>query len=110
MLRFSKTLSLAVALLMPLAATSQAAPLKFSPIVSDVVNENVIEVGAKLSGKQKLKRLMRPHSRWGNPITQDVRDATGDPDIVVLDRRGGSDDVYRCSYITLQGKRALTCD
>lgn len=110
MLRFSKSISLAAALLLPVAATTQAAPLKFSPITADVINETVVKVGAKLSGKQKLKRLMRPHSRWGNPITQDVRDATGDPNIVVLDRRGGSDDVYRCSFITLQGKRALTCD
>ena len=63
------------------------------------------------SGREKLKRLLRPHSRRGNIITQDVRDATGDPNIVVFDQRGGGGgDVYRCSYLTYHGKRALQCD
>lgn len=62
------------------------------------------------SGREKLKRLLRPHSRFGNIITQDVRDATGDPNIVVFDQRGGRSGVYRCSYLTYRGKRALQCD
>ncbi len=60
-----------------------------------------------------LQRLLKRHSRYraGLRITPGVRAATGDPNIAVFDHRGGSSNsFFQCSYITVRGKRALTCD
>ncbi len=65
------------------------------------------------SGKEKLAKLLRPHAFFGERITDDVRAATGDPDITVIDRRVQWGEIYSCNYIFLSGgqrNRALVCD
>ena len=67
-------------------------------------------LGFSETGAEKLQRLLKPHHHR-IVVTQKVRDATGDPDIVVFDYRGGTNsNVYRCSYLTYRGKRAMVCD
>lgn len=63
-----------------------------------------------MSGEQKLKKLLLPHAYYGQIVTDDIRAATGDPNIVVLDRRHIWGEIYTCNYFTYQGKRALQCD
>jgi hypothetical protein len=62
------------------------------------------------SGEQKLKKLLLPHAYYGQRVTDDVRAATGDPNIVVFDRRHTWGEIYSCNYITYHGKRAMVCD
>lgn len=61
------------------------------------------------SGQEQLQRLLKPHF-FPIPVTRAARAAAGNPDMVVLDRRGRPGEVYRCSFITLRGKRAMVCD
>ena len=100
---------LATAMALTAVSASQASAFKLNPVPVDPVVENV---GTKLSGKQRLRRLFRPHTRSGNPITQSVRDATGDPNIQVLDYRSfDPSEYYTCSYYNLRkGKRVLRCE
>ena len=109
-----KTLAVTAALALASSMTANAAGVgSLGQPVAKSSQTHVIQVaglknrGEFSSGAAKLKRLMRPH-HVRTPITQDVRNATGDPNIVVFDHRIGS--VFRCSYITYQGKRALQCD
>ncbi|MEE9314114.1 MAG: hypothetical protein V3V02_05655 [Rhizobiaceae bacterium] len=69
----------------------------------------ILDAAYDLTGQEKLKLLLRPHSQY-LPITQAVRDATGDPNIVVFDNRSPRNDVNRCSFIIYHGKRAMVCD
>ena len=62
------------------------------------------------SGEQKLKKLLLPHAYYGQIVTDDIRAATGDPNIVVFDRRHIWGEIYDCNYITYRGKRALVCE
>jgi hypothetical protein len=62
------------------------------------------------TGEQKLRKLLRPHAYYGQIVTDDIRAATGDPNIVVFDRRNIWGEIYSCNYITYRGKRALVCD
>ena len=62
------------------------------------------------SGEEKLKKLLRPHAYYGQIVTGDIRAATGDPNIVVFDRRHIWGEIYSCNYITYRGKRALVCE
>ncbi|MCJ8311286.1 MAG: hypothetical protein HRU27_20370 [Rhizobiaceae bacterium] len=101
--------ALATAMALTAISTSQAVGFKASPVSADPV---VKTVGSKLTGKQRLNRLFRPHYRIGNPITKSVRIATGDPNIQVLDYRGTSTSrLYTCSYFNLRkGQRVLKCE
>lgn len=101
--------ALASAMALTAVSFSQAAAFKLNPVPVDPVVETV---GAQLTGKQRLRRLFRPHQRIGNPITQSVRDATGDPNIQVLDFRSfNSGEFYSCSYFNLRkGQRVLRCE
>ena len=92
-----------------LITTAQAAPMNIAPISLDPVVE---KVGSRLTGAERLRRLMKPHLKWSNPITQSVRDATGDPNITVLDQRfGDPHQTYQCAYYYLKpGQRVLKCD
>ena len=104
-----KPLSTAAVVALALITPSQAAP--FSPVQVSV--DPIIEnTASRLSGAERLHRLMRSHRRAGNPITQSVRNATGNPDITVIDRRYGDPfQTYRCSYFNLRkGQRVLKCD
>lgn len=106
----AKIASLITASILPimLATSANAAAFQNTFVQTDGVVELI---AANQSGKKQLERLLKPHfSRFGNPITQKVKNATGDPNIVVFDRRGGGDSVFRCSFITYKGKRAMTCD
>jgi hypothetical protein len=62
------------------------------------------------TGEQKLQKLLRPHAYYGQIVTDDVRAATGDPQIVVFDRRHIWGEIYSCNYMTYRGKRALVCE
>ena len=62
------------------------------------------------SGAEKLKRLLSNHPFTGAPITRDVKAATGDPNIHVIDRRYEFGEIYRCSYMFQQGRRIMICD
>ena len=101
--------ALATAMALTAISTSQAAGFKTNPVPVDLVVETV---GTKLTGKQRLRRLFRPHYRLGNPITQSVRNATGDPNIQVVDRRTfSSTRLFSCSYFNLRkGQRVLKCE
>ena len=101
--------ALAAAMALTAISTSRAAAFKLNPVPVDSVVETV---GASLSGKQRLRRLFSLHYRAGNPITQSVRDATGDPNIQVLDRRTFDPNrLFSCSYFNLRkGKRVLKCE
>ena len=62
---------------------------------------------------QKLQRLLRPHAYYGGHVTDDIRAATGDPKIPVIDRRWRWGEIYTCNYQYLQGYkrgRALICE
>jgi hypothetical protein len=62
---------------------------------------------------QKLQKLLRPHAFYGERVTADIRAATGDPNIIVQDRRWRWGEIYTCNYIYLQGGgrgRALVCE
>ena len=86
----------AVAISLVAITAPQAAPYNASHIAVDPIVE---KSGSRLTGKERLRRLFRQHSRVGNPITQSVRDATGDPNISVIDNRFGDPfDTYSCSY------------
>jgi hypothetical protein len=90
-------------------STSQAAAYNINPVPVDPVVETV---GSHLTGKQRLRRLFRLHRRAGNPITQSVRNATGDPNILVQDYRTfSSNRMFSCSYFNIRkGKRVLRCE
>ncbi len=95
-----------------LPVTAQSAGLLRTASIYNqtVVDTPVTQVRSKLTGREKLKRLFRPHPK-NLPITQDVRDATGNPNIIVFDNRGGPrQDMFTCTYITYHGKRAMVCD
>ncbi|MEP0942362.1 MAG: hypothetical protein ABJH63_11910 [Rhizobiaceae bacterium] len=100
--------TLAVAMTFTSVSTSHAAAYKLKPIPVDPIVETT---GSTLTGKQRLNRLFRPHFRVGNPITQSVRNATGDPNIQVIDRRGFSlNRMYSCNYFFLRkNQRVLKC-
>ena len=77
---------------------------------------NVVLVGSKrsnLTAKQKLDRVLRPHT-FRYPITREIRRAAGNPNMAVLDRRklgfAGTFHTHRCSFITLRGQRAILCE
>ncbi len=95
-----------------LSTNAHAAAFQNSGGIATIGAEDtlVVKFRKNLSGAAKLKRLMRPHFGRYLPITQDIRDATGDPDIVVFDRRGLRSELYTCTFITYRGKRAMTCD
>jgi len=104
-----KPISIAAAIALTFVAPSQAVSLNVAPVSLDPIVETV---GSRLTGSQRLRRLMHTHLRAGNPITQSVRDATGDPNITVLDRRSGDPyQTYQCSFFNLRkGQRVLKCD
>ena len=58
----------------------------------------------------ELQKLLRPHAFYGQRVTDAIRAATGDPNIVVIDRRSQWGEIYSCNYTNLRGKRALVCD
>jgi hypothetical protein len=63
--------------------------------------------------EEKLYKLLRPHFYYGGHVTPDIKAATGDPNIPVIDRRWRWGEVYSCNYIFLEGgrrRRALLCD
>ncbi len=63
--------------------------------------------------EQKLQKLLLPHAYYGGHVTDDIRRATGDPNIPVIDRRWQWGEIYTCNYVFLQGRgrgRALVCE
>ena len=63
-------------------------------------------------GAARLNFLLNTHVYAGQRVTQDVRNATGDPNIIVVDRRHTFGETYRCSY-AYRGNpryRYLVCD
>lgn len=100
---------LAASLSIGAVTATNAATFNIAPVSVDSVVE---KAGVRLSGAERLRRLMRPHFRDSNPITQSVRDATGDPNISVLDFRTGDPyQTYTCSFFNLRkNKRVLKCD
>lgn len=65
------------------------------------------------TAEQKLQKLLRPHAYYGGHVTDDIRAATGDPNIQVIDRRSRWGEIYSCNYVYLQGSgrgRTLVCD
>ncbi|MEM8751190.1 MAG: hypothetical protein AAGF28_12895 [Pseudomonadota bacterium] len=82
-------------------------------VESNVIKTQASKGGRNLkngfgSGREQLRRLMRNHVGFV-PITQEALNATGDPNIIVIDRRVGG--VNRCSFSTIRrGQRALICD
>jgi hypothetical protein len=65
------------------------------------------------TGAQKLDKLLRPHAFLGQRVTDDVRAATGEPNIIVIDRRWIWGEIYSCNYQFLgpnRTRRALVCD
>ena len=85
-------------------AIFQAKPLTFADSKIEAT-----QIGFRLTPQETLKRVLRPHhNRY--IITRKVRAAAGDPNMVVFDRRGGASNVWRCSFITHRGKRAMVCD
>ena len=101
--------ALASTLALSVTTTSQAATFRLNAVPVDPVVETV---RTKLTGKQRLHRLLRRHRLAGNPITQSVRDATGDPNITVLDYRNPSRaDVFTCTFFNLRkNQRVLKCE
>ncbi len=103
-----KIISTAAVMALTLATPLQAAVLSPAPVSADPVVETV---GSRLSGAARLQRLFRPHFKYDNPIIQSVRDATGDPNITVLDQRFGDRyQTYQCPYYFLRKDyRVLKC-
>ncbi len=104
-----KLASTAAVMALTMLSTSHAASFNAARISVEPVVETV---ASRLSGAQRLQRLMRAHFKFSNPITQSVRDATGNPNIIVLDQRfGDPHQTYQCSYYSLRkGTRVLKCD
>jgi len=62
-------------------------------------------------GKRKLKKILKPHIATSRSIGADVREAAGDRNMAVFDRRTTRSGRFaQCSFITYRGKRALTCN
>lgn len=55
-------------------------------------------------------KFFKPHAYTGQVFGRSARASTGDPNIVVFDRRHEIGEIYQCSYITYRGKRAVVCD
>ncbi|NKB52116.1 MAG: hypothetical protein GKR97_07835 [Rhizobiaceae bacterium] len=104
-----KLVSTAAVMALTIVSTSHAASFNAAPVSIEPVVETV---ASRLTGAQRLRRLMRPHFKDGHPITQSVRDATGNPNIIVLDQRfGDPHQTYQCSFYSLRkGTRVLKCD
>jgi len=67
---------------------------------------------AERSGKQQLQRLLKPHTSYIR-ISKAARRATGNPNIIVIDRRGHSvrgGAISQCSFLKRYGQRILACD
>ncbi|MGI9399693.1 MAG: hypothetical protein ACR2O0_00440 [Rhizobiaceae bacterium] len=81
------------------AAVSKTAPLIMAQLVTG-------------TPQQKLQKLLRPHAYYGGRITDDIRAATGNPNIPVIDRRGTWGEIYSCNYVFMRGNqqgRTLVC-
>ena len=73
---------------------------------------SAVSANATKSGAEQLRELMRPHAYIGGGVSQAARVATGNPNILVLDRRHSIGDIYSCTYtfrINPQ-RRILECD
>lgn len=91
------------------AAPAMAAPYSPTNIAQPSAEASIVLAGfSDRSGAAQLKRLLNPHTHY-IAVTRAARAATGNPNIRVIDRRTG-DSVFRCSFLTVQGKRALICD
>lgn len=55
-------------------------------------------------------KFFKPHAYTGQGFGRSARASTGNPNIVVFDRRHEFGEIYQCSYITHRGKRAVVCD
>ncbi len=95
--------------------SAQAAGLATSVLTAPSDTQHVQQIAFrkrainKEKGARELKRLLNSHVGF-RPITRDARAATGNPNIRVIDRRVGLNNVYKCSYIFMGGERTLICD
>ena len=83
--------------------------LLISLTVAALTAMSAAHAGSRLSGSEQLARLLQTHS-FQYPITQAVKNATGDPNITVIDRRGRPGSAYYCSFLNRYGRRVLVCD
>ncbi len=103
-----RTISLTAALAMLIAVPVNAAP--FNAAALNVDNSSIVtKVRARLTGKQRLNRLLRTHFKSGNPITKSVREATGIPRVTIIDRRVGGGP-FSCAFRNFRNARVLVCD
>ena len=69
----------------------------------------VQQIGYRGTAEEKLAKLLKPHYGKRQFISREIREATGNPNIKVYDRRV-SKDWNQCSYGTQNGKRvSLIC-
>jgi hypothetical protein len=100
------SLILAISFYVSTATSSMAAGLWPAPPVKAERSLHTADTRAE----ERLQKLLRPHVYTGQQITSDVKAATGDPNITVFDRRHEFGEVYSCSYLFVQGKRAMVCE
>ena len=89
--------------------------IKFCLMISLLIFSTTTSFAQLVTGtpEQKLQALLRPHVYMGGIITPDIKAATGDPNIPVIDRRYEFGAVYTCNYQYLRGRfqgRTLVCD
>ena len=61
------------------------------------------------SGAHKLRQILESHVYYGLPVTREMRAATGDANIMVIERRQYGR-VSKCSYLYRGDRRQLLCN
>ncbi|GIL02061.1 MAG: hypothetical protein BroJett030_19600 [Alphaproteobacteria bacterium] len=100
---------------MRLAALCLALIAGAGPVAATESESGPLELAQLVTGtpQQKLQRLLRPHAYFGDRVTDDIRAATGDPNIAVIDRRWRWGEIYSCNYVFMHGRhrgRTLVCE
>jgi hypothetical protein len=103
-----KILSCILAVILCVSATTPVFAAGLRPMPNINIERFVHTVDTR--AEARLQKLLRPHVYTGQQITSDVKAATGDPNITVFDRRHEFGEVYSCSYLFVQGKRAMVCE
>ncbi|MEL6966548.1 MAG: hypothetical protein AAGM04_04120 [Pseudomonadota bacterium] len=98
-----------------LVGSANSAPVRSAPIellAADTdVSPRAIPVSSRSSrAAERLRKAFRPHFP-AIYFTREMKALLGDPNITVLDYRGGSDRTsYVCSFLNRSGERVVVCD
>jgi len=107
--RIASLVAIGTVLALPLSVAQATGGLGISGLASEISNDfTPIEIASK--GRYNGHPLFKPHVYVGQVFGRSARASTGNPHIVVFDRRHEFGEVYQCSYFTYRKKRAVVCD